>query len=105
MSERKDRLDPVHPGDVLRELFVEYGPCLVLIDEWVAYARQLHGGTVELPAGTFDTQFTFAQTLSEAAAAADRCLLVVSIPSSENEIGGEWGQKALDRLKNAIHRV
>ena len=30
------------PGDVLRELFVEYGPCLILIDEWVAYARQLH---------------------------------------------------------------
>ena len=30
------------PGDVLRELFVQYGPCLILIDEWVAYARQLH---------------------------------------------------------------
>ena len=30
------------PGDVLRELFNEYGPCLILIDEWVAYARQLH---------------------------------------------------------------
>ena len=30
------------PGDALRELFNEYGPCLVLIDEWVAYARQLH---------------------------------------------------------------
>ncbi|MCX8005604.1 MAG: Swt1 family HEPN domain-containing protein, partial [Burkholderiaceae bacterium] len=30
------------PGDVLRELFIEYGPCLILVDEWVAYARQLH---------------------------------------------------------------
>ena len=30
------------PGDALRELFREYGPCLILIDEWVAYARQLH---------------------------------------------------------------
>ena len=30
------------PGDALRELFNEYGPCLILIDEWVAYARQLH---------------------------------------------------------------
>jgi len=27
------------PGDVLRELLREHGPCLVLIDEWVAYAR------------------------------------------------------------------
>src|SRR5437667_1663913 len=30
------------PGDALRELLNEYGPCLILIDEWVAYARQLH---------------------------------------------------------------
>jgi hypothetical protein len=30
------------PGDALRELFRDYGPCLILIDEWVAYARQLH---------------------------------------------------------------
>lgn len=28
-----------NPGDVLRELLLEYGPCLILIDEWVAYAR------------------------------------------------------------------
>jgi predicted AAA+ superfamily ATPase len=27
------------PGDLLRELFVESGPCLILVDEWVAYAR------------------------------------------------------------------
>ena len=38
------------PGDVLRELFIEYGPCLILIDEWVAYARQLHDQS-DLPAG------------------------------------------------------
>src|SRR5262249_15277972 len=30
------------PGDVLRELFNEYGPSLILIDEWGAYGRQLH---------------------------------------------------------------
>jgi hypothetical protein len=41
------------PGDVLRELFVEYGPCLVLVDEWVAYARQLHDQS-DLPAGGFE---------------------------------------------------
>jgi predicted AAA+ superfamily ATPase len=41
-----------NPGDVLRELLKEYGPCLVLIDEWVAYARQLHDQS-DLPAGGF----------------------------------------------------
>src|SRR6516165_3141117 len=38
------------PGDVLRGLMNDYGPCLILIDEWVAYARQLHDAP-DLPAG------------------------------------------------------
>jgi len=93
-----------NPGDTLKDLFNRYAPCLVLIDEWVAYARQLHEGS-DLPAGTFDTQFTFAQTLSESAKAAQNTLLAVSIPASNNEIGGSWGQTALEKLKNAIGRV
>ncbi len=93
-----------NPGDALTALFNKYAPCLVLIDEWVAYARQLHEGST-LPAGTFDTQFTFAQALSESAKAASRTLLVVSIPSSDNEVGGQWGHAALARLKNAVGRV
>src|SRR5207253_5546124 len=39
---KADDENATSPGDALRELFAEYGPCLVLIDEWVAYARQLH---------------------------------------------------------------
>jgi len=101
---RADDEKATNPGDKMKELFNKFSPCLVLIDEWVAYARQLHEGSV-LPAGTFDTQFTFAQALSEAAKAAKKTLLVVSIPASDNEIGGEWGQRALARLKNAIGRV
>jgi len=93
-----------NPGDALRELFNRYAPCLILIDEWVAYARQLHAES-DLPGGSFGTHFTFAQTLSEAAKAADRALLVVSIPVSDYEIGGEKGKEALDSLKNAIGRV
>ena len=31
-----------NPGDALRELFNRYSPCLILIDEWVAYALALH---------------------------------------------------------------
>jgi hypothetical protein len=44
----------------LRELFNTYGPCIVLVDEWVAYARQLHDQK-DLPGGDFETQFSFAQ--------------------------------------------
>jgi predicted AAA+ superfamily ATPase len=93
-----------NPGDNLKHLFNRYAPCLILIDEWVSYARQLHDGR-DLPAGSFDTHFTFAQTISESAKNADRTLLVVSIPASDIEIGGDRGKEALNRLKNAIGRV
>jgi predicted AAA+ superfamily ATPase len=93
-----------NPGDALKDLFNKYSPVLILIDEWVAYARQLHDKS-DLPAGNFDTHFTFAQTLSESAKNAKETLLVVSIPSSDIEIGGDRGKEALDRLKNAIGRV
>ena len=93
-----------NPGDKLKDLFNHYSPCLILIDEWVAYARQLHYEK-DLPGGDFDTHFTFAQTLSESAKNADNTLLVVSIPASDIEIGGDRGKEALERLKNAIGRV
>lgn len=93
-----------NPGDALKQLFNKYAPVLILVDEWVAYARQLHDKS-DLPAGTFDTHFTFAQTLSESAKNAKQTLLVVSIPSSDIEIGGDRGKEALVRLKNAIGRV
>jgi predicted AAA+ superfamily ATPase len=103
------------PGDVLRELFKEYGPCLILIDEWVAYARQLHDQS-DLPAGGFETQFTFAQVLTESAKLAKNCLLVISLPASDSsgsqhtqadnvEVGGQRGREALDRLRNVVGRV
>src|SRR2546425_1102577 len=104
-----------NPGDVLRELFNEYGPCLILIDEWVAYARQLHDQS-DLPAGGFETQFSFAQVLTESARLAKNCLLVISLPASDTpgsphtqaddvEVGGQRGREALDRLRNVVGRV
>ncbi|MGQ9725322.1 MAG: DUF499 domain-containing protein, partial [Tepidimonas sp.] len=111
----KDDEHATSPGDVLRELLIEYGPCLILIDEWVAYARQLHDQS-DLPAGSFETQFTFAQILTESAKLAGNCLLVVSLPASDTtgsprtwaddvEVGGLRGREALDRLRNVVGRV
>ncbi len=88
---------------------------MILIDEWVAYARQLHDQN-DLPAGSFETQFTFAQALTEAAKAAKHCLLVISLPASDShgsphpsaddvEVGGQRGREALDRLRNVIGRL
>lgn len=63
-----------HPGDALRELLAKYSPAVILIDEWVAYARSLVGRD-DLAGGTFDDQFTFAQTLTEAAKGTSGVLL------------------------------
>jgi len=112
---RADDEKATNPGDVLRELFNAYGPCLILIDEWVAYARQLHDQG-DLPAGGFETQFTFAQALTESAKDAKNCLLVISLPASDTqgsphtqaddvEVGGQRGREALDRLRNVVGRV
>jgi len=112
---KADDENATNPGDVLRELFKEYGPCLILIDEWVAYARQLHDQG-DLPAGGFETQFTFAQALTESAKLAGNCLLVISLPASDTsgsphtaaddvEVGGIRGREALDRLRNVVGRV
>ena len=35
-----------NPGDAVGKLLRKYAPCLILIDEWVAYARQLHERTI-----------------------------------------------------------
>ena len=105
-----------NPGEGLRQLISQYSPCLILIDEWVAYARQLWERE-DLPGGTFDTQFTFAQSITEVVKTVPGAMLVISIPASHDptrdgqssgsalEVGGPNGQEALQRLQNVVRRV
>ena len=95
----------IAPGsDLLEAIFKKCEPCLILIDEWVAYLRQIYkvGG---LPSGTFDANLTFVQALTEAVKASPRTLLVASLPASQIEVGGEGGHEALARLKQTFSRV
>ena len=95
----------VSPGSKdLADLFTALSPCLVLIDEWVAYARQLVEKK-DLPCGTFEAQASFAQALTEAARAAKKTLVVASVPSSKIEIGGDRGEYALEALRNVFERL
>jgi hypothetical protein len=100
-------------ADALRELFAEYGPCLILIDEWVAYACQLHDQG-DLPA--VRDPIHLRPQLTEAARAAQNCLVVISLPASDTagsphtqaddvEVGGQRGREALDRLRNVVGRL
>jgi predicted AAA+ superfamily ATPase len=105
LIEAEDR-SGTNPADKLIELFRVAGPSIVLIDEWVAYARQLPSRENEptLVGGHFDTQFTFAQALTEAAAAVKNVVVLVSIPASDIEVGGDKGQDALAKLRNVVRR-
>jgi len=108
--------DRTPPGQALHELLSTYAPAVILIDEWVAYARSLVGRD-DLAGGTFDDQFTFAQSLTEAVKGTAGVLLAISIPASESgddtqptvgnaeEVGGAHGLEALRRLQNVVRRV
>jgi len=89
---------------LLGELFTKYSPCLVLIDEWVAFIRQTYD-KADLPGGSFDANMTFAQAITEAARATPSTLLVASLPASDIEIGGEGGKEALRRLQHTFGRM
>lgn len=95
----------VSPGsEALANLFDACGCCLVLMDELVAYAKKLYGAD-KLPAGTLDNFITFIQELTEAARASKCSLVVASIPESDNEIGGEAGQRALEQIEHTFGRM
>ncbi|MXV82112.1 ATP-binding protein [Candidatus Poribacteria bacterium] len=95
----------VAPGaNDLTTLLNEFGPAIILIDELVAYTRNIYGVN-GLPAGSFDANLTFVQSLTEAVKNAERSQLVASIPESDIEIGGEAGKAALERIQHTIGRL
>ena len=95
----------VSPGsENLKILLNECGPCLILMDELVAYAKKIYG--VEgLPAGSYDNFITFIQEITEAARASENSIVVASIPESEIEIGGEAGKTALETIEHTFGRM
>lgn len=100
------------PGDRIRKVIEDAAPCVILIDEWVAYAAQLLGEE-GLRAGDFDTQFYFAQTLTEVVKSVPGALLVVSLPASVDsggievqvQVSGEDAHTALRKLRDAVGRT
>ena len=95
----------VSPGsEALKNLFDAAGPCVVLMDEIVAYAKKIYG-VDGLPSGSFDNFISFIQEITEAARASKNSLVVASIPESVIEIGGDAGQIALDTIEHTFGRM
>jgi len=96
----------VSPGSIaLENLFDACGPCLILMDELVAYAKKIYGKN-GLPGGSFDNFITFIQEITEAARASKNSLVVASIPESAVECGKDGGgQEALEAIEHTFGRM
>ncbi len=93
------------PGKaVLETLLKRYAPCVILIDELVAYVRQFEEGK-SLTGGTFDSNLSFVQALTEALKMVPTAMLLASLPESKKEVGGLRGEQALDVLEHCFKRV
>ena len=88
-----------NPGsERLIPILREAAPCLILMDEVVAFARQLRG--LE-----YDAFHAFIQSITEAAAAVESAVVIGSLPESGAEVGDEKGRDALQRLQKLFGRV
>lgn len=93
------------PGKaVLEALLSRYTPCVILIDELVAYVRQFEEGK-SLTGGTFDSNLSFVQALTEALKAVPTAVLLASLPESDKEAGSQRGVKALAALAHYFGRI
>ncbi len=85
------------PAGQLDELFAHVGPCVILIDELVAYVRNT--------GSAIDSNYTFVQNLTQAARRSGRVSLVITLPEHAVEAGGELGAEVLARLDNILGRI
>lgn len=93
------------PGkEVLEGLLGRYAPCVILMDELVAYYRQFEEGQ-RLTGGTYDSNISFIQQLTEALKGVPTAMLLASLPESEREAGSKRGELALAGLAHYLNRV
>ncbi|WP_020565890.1 ATP-binding protein [Methylosarcina fibrata] len=89
--------------DTIIVLLSQAAPCVILMDELVAYYRQFQEGR-SYPAGTFETNMTFIQALTEGIKSVPKAIMLASLPDSHNAGEGR-GQVVLAELENYFRRL
>ncbi len=89
--------------DSLVALLTAFGPCVILMDELVAFYRQFEEGR-RYPGGTFETNMTFVQALTEGIKSVPAAILLASLPDS-HDAGEGRGQVVLRELEGYFGRV
>jgi hypothetical protein len=93
------------PGkDVLCALLARFAPCVILLDELVVYIRQFVESQ-PLSGGTYDSNLSFIQSLTEAAKLVPNAVVLASLPESDNQAGGPRGVSTLKALESVFNRV
>jgi len=93
------------PGkEVLMELLAKFAPCVVLLDELVVYIRQFVESQA-ISGGTYDSNLSFIQSLTEAAKLVPNAVVLASLPESDSQAGGPRGVSALKALEAVFNRV
>jgi len=93
------------PGkNVLKTLLETYAPCVVLIDELVAYIRQFPNGQT-LSGGSYDSNLSFVQALTEAIKLVPNAIMLASLPESDIEAGSNRGVATLKALEKTFGRL
>ena len=92
------------PGkDLLCTLLTRFAPCVVLLDV-VVYIRNFVESQ-PLSGGTYDSNLSFVQSLTEAAKLVPNAVVLASLPESNSQAGGPRGVAALQALESVFNRV
>ena len=84
-------------GSQLDRIFQRFGPCVILVDELLAYTRNANKA--------FDSVLTFLQSLTQAVSRSSNSVLVVTLPAAKAEAGGDIGQEALEKIESEMDSV
>ncbi|RKU18950.1 hypothetical protein C6501_01990 [Candidatus Poribacteria bacterium] len=96
---REAALKGISPGGKqLDDLFEYVGPSVILIDELVAYVRNVES---DLQARLY----TFLQTLTQSIKRSKNVVLVATLPEGKTQAGGQVGVTVLDELEEILKRV
>lgn len=98
IGDASKRQDTAPLGAQLDRLFEYIGPCIILMDELVAY--MLNVGEDAL-----GVNYTFVQALTQSVRRAKNVVLVVTLPESQQEAGGVRGATILSTLETRMGRI
>ncbi len=102
---KKNDIEGTAPAkDTFIQLLTKYGPVVILMDELVRYIAQFRDGK-EYSGGTYNSNISFIQNLTEAVKQVPNAILLASLPESNREAGDEHGEETLHALEHYFGRL